>query len=195
MSAASDRQRKLIAKALLNVKLPRQSSEMNSETSVNAIHGVIETWRTIAPLIKPQAEKVERLVKTADAMEKAIEKAGEILKKIGVKESEIIDSATKEATRRHSAEIDLFLICWRAIDGLRKWNRSYRPKRGTPKKFSADLTNQLEYLLRSQLGCSAHDFENFVGVLNDSTGSNLPKLSVATLKQRRYRKARTAATK
>jgi hypothetical protein len=184
---------------LITGALPKRELAVKRDALIGAIVERIETWKTIKPQIEPHAKKVRQLVAIADKLNAAVEAAGAALLKLGVdKEIEKakaqrvamgIDS-DKVALAGHSGTIDLYLIPWRASDGLRTWNRIHRPGKHRPKKFGAALTADLQRLCRETAGCSAKEFDDFLQPLNDSVEwrqAGLPKLVPATLKKRTER--------
>jgi hypothetical protein len=151
-----------------------------------------ELWRAAKPQIEQSEsgkEKIRQLVVIADGLKTAIESASAEPLMLGVKPSDIMDPKTGEATRRHSAEIDLLLVCMRAVDGLRKWNRIYRPSEGTPRQSVAFFRAIKDYC-RRQSGFGAREFDDFMAGLHSSelwSKAGLPKISTATLERRKTR--------
>jgi hypothetical protein len=157
--------RELIAGAL-----PTRQLTVKREPLVKAIVERIETWRAAQPLIAPHATKVRRAVAIADKLNSALKGARDALLQLGVaKEIERAKARRialgidphKVPLAGHSVTLDLYLIPWRALDGLQHWNRLHRPSRHRPKEFAAALTADMQRLCRKVAGCSAKEFEVF----------------------------------
>jgi hypothetical protein len=193
--------RKLIAESL-----PERELAVKRDALINAIVERVETWRATKPQIEPHADKVRQLVTIADKLTGAVEAAGAALRKLGVDKE--IEKAKAERVAigidpdkvplaGHSATIDLYLIPWRASDGLQRWNRIHRPGKHRPKEFGAALTADLQCLCRKVADCSAKEFGDFLQSLNDSvewSRAGLPKLVLETLKKRMEREKKKRST-
>jgi hypothetical protein len=70
--------RKLIAEAL-----PERELVVKRDALISAIVERIETWKATKPQIEPHNEKIRRLVAIAKQLEKAVEAAGNELRKLG----------------------------------------------------------------------------------------------------------------
>jgi hypothetical protein len=150
---------------------------------------------------------VRRAVAIADKLDSALKGARDALLQLGVaKEIERAKAQRialgidphKVPLAGHSVTLDLYLILWRALDGLQHWNRIHRPGRHRAKEFAAALTADMQRLCRKVAGCSEKEFEEFLQQINDSEewrNAGLPKLVSATLKKRRERGAKKRGTK
>lgn len=184
----------------LGQALPRRLLPVKRDALIDAMLERIETWRGINSELVPHAERTKRLTKVNDDLKKALEKAGAALKRLGVDaDIERIQAcnAALGIVSKHgpgplagrSAAVDLYLTSWQALDQLRLWDRMHRRKKGTPRAFSAELTEHLQELCRQRAGLSQYEFENVLAAVSRAEGITRA-LSVETLKKRKQRKQR-----
>jgi hypothetical protein len=186
--------RRLVAGAL-----PSRELAVKRDALIGAIVERIRTWRATKPHVERHADKVRQLVAIADKLNGAVEAAGAALLKLGV-DGEIEKAKTERVAMGidpdkvplggYSATVDLYLVPWRASDGLRKWNEIHRPGKHRHREFGVALTADLQWLCRKAAGCSTKEFRDFLQPLNDSAEwrqAGLPRLVPATLTKRMVR--------
>lgn len=175
---------------LIDNALPKRKLAVERDALIRALVHQIQKWKKLerkwVRQLTKHHTKLRELVSIADRLKKAVGAANDKLLGLGVRLTDVMDPGTGEATRRHSAEIDLYLVALRAADGLRRWERLWRPGRGRRKSIAALLTEDLQKVCREWGGLSREGFEDFCAGLNQNK-MLIPVLVPSTLKQRKHR--------
>jgi hypothetical protein len=200
--------RSLKLRQALDQALPQRPLRVDRKVLIDAIVERVETWkginselalragRGVGPVPRKSQAKtpLQRLTKINDDLKKALEKAGGALNRLGV-DDDIERIRARNASlgidpkrgplRGKSAAVDLYLTAWRAIDDLRGWDRMHRRGRGTPRAFSAELTEHLQDLCRKRAGLSQYEFADVLAAVGHAEG--IAGLAVDTLRKRKQR--------
>jgi hypothetical protein len=154
-------------------------------------------WKEAHP--EQHTEKIEnhkQIVVVVDKLMSQIEAAQARLIELGALQLVVIDPVAE--FKGNSAGRVPYSICRQALTSLRRWDYFNPHKKGPRPALSAVLTFELQFLCRRLAGCTAVEFDELLERLNSSelwSKSGLPKLSVATLKQRKHRAKKKAETK
>jgi hypothetical protein len=119
---------------LVDAGLPSRQLAMDRENLLRAIVDRIGRWFALNPNIGPHAERVRQIAAAFDQLQRATEKVGAAFEEIGV----------KDATEKYQAESEAFTIYTRAVEGLGRWQRLYRPKDSGQDSYGATLVKDLK---------------------------------------------------
>jgi hypothetical protein len=101
---------------LVDGALPTRRLDGEREAVVRTIVDCISEWSVVN--MGPHVERVREIANLFDQWQRTTEKVGMALEKLGI----------GDARGRYQAESDAYVIYMRAMDGLRRWQRLYRPK-------------------------------------------------------------------
>ena len=163
--------------------LPARELKITRDALIPALLGQIQRWLELAPQVRQYAERRSRCAELADDMRHTLERTRVVLRRLGVRESEVV---ANQRVHRHGAEADLYALCWSTMTRLSEWERMWRvpPKRGRRETFAAKLTESLkEYC--DLAGLSVKEFADLLSAIGNSRG--LPTLSAETLRKRKQR--------
>jgi len=151
---------------LVDGALPSRQLEVDREALVRAIVECLSAWCVTNPNIGPLADRVRQIAAIFDQWQRATEKVGAALQEIGL----------EDAAGKYPPESDAFIIYMRAADGLRRWQRLYRPK--DKEGYSAMLVKDLRRL------CCGRDADDLEGGQRKEHGAGLSEPELETLLQR-----------
>ena len=185
---------------LIGEALPKRELQ-NRDFLVHVIADSVRRWKKAQPEIAPYAEKIRALTDINARLKVAIEETGSELHEIGVAEDikriEAENAALgigppRDAMSGRSAAVDLYLVAHRAIDGLRTWDKWYRPRRGRPRSFASQLAETIS-LHCKEANLSSYETENILAALSGI--DDLPQLTIATVNKRQHRAKKRTRTK
>jgi hypothetical protein len=151
---------------LIESGLPSRQLSGDRDALVRSIVECIAKWLAENPNIGPHAERVKQIALAFDQWQKATEKAGSVLR----------DQGIEDAAGRYQAENDAFIIFMRAAEGLRRWQRLYKPKDGGAEAYSSILLKRIGGL------CCGADPEDRLH--NEDRGAGMTDPELETLLQR-----------
>lgn len=117
---------------LVDGAIPNRKLQGDREALISGIVDCISEWWVLNPNIGPLAERVRQIAAAFDQWQRATEKVGTALEELGI-----------GGTGKYQAESEAYVIYMRAMDGLRRWQRLYRPK---DQNQSATLVRKLRHL-------------------------------------------------
>jgi hypothetical protein len=117
---------------LVDGALPARKLELDREAVVHSIVDCLGEWALLN--LGPHVERVREVSVLFEQWQRVTEKVGVSLEKLGIADSR----------GRYQAESDAFVIYSRAIEGLRRWQRLYRPT--DRETLSATLVKNLRTL-------------------------------------------------
>lgn len=151
---------------LVDGALPTRQLLVEREALISGIVDCISEWWVLNPHIGPLADRVRQIAGIFDQWQRATEKVGAGLEELGV----------GGATGKYQAESEAFLIYMRAMDGLRRWQRLYRPK--DQQNMSATLVKKLRRL------CCGPDPDDPDTHSSSDRGAGISEPELETLLQR-----------
>lgn len=140
--------------------LPGRDLRIPREALIPALLGQIQIWLELAPHVRPHIELKFHCAALADDIRRVLAKTGAALRRLGVREADVI---ADQRLYRHTAERDLYRLCWSTMIKLGDWDRVWcePPKRRRRKSFAAALTERLkEYC--DLAGLSTKEFADFL---------------------------------
>jgi len=152
---------------LIDGALPSRPLRVEREALVRALVESIAKWFAENPNIGPHAERVRQIAQAFEQWQRATDKLGSLLEELGI----------KAATMPYQAENEAYIIVSRATDGLRRWQRLYKPKEGGASAYSHLLLKQL-----AGLCCGSDAEERRLG--GEDRGAGMTELELETLLQR-----------
>jgi hypothetical protein len=149
---------------LVDGALPARQLELDREAVVRSIVDCIGEWAMVN--LGPHVERVREISAVFEQWQRTTEKVGVSLEKLGIGDSR----------GRYQAESDAFVIYMRAMDGLRRWQRLYRP---TGKEtLSATLVKNLRTV------CCGRDPDDPERRNGSERGAGISEAELETLLQR-----------
>jgi hypothetical protein len=149
---------------LIEGALPSRTLLGDREALIRALVECIAKWLAENPNLGPHAERVRQIATAFDLWLKATERVGTVLREQGI----------ENATGRYQAENEAFIIFARASEGLRRWQRLYKPKEGS--EYSNVLLKKLAAL------CCGPDAEERRHT--EERGAGMTEAELETLLQR-----------
>jgi hypothetical protein len=121
---------------LMEGALPGRQLAVDREALVRSLVESIGKWLAENPNIGPHAERVRQIAIAFDQWQRATDRVGGVLREQGI----------EDATGRYQAENEAFIIFARAQEGLRRWQRLYRPKEGGSEAYTMSLLRKISQL-------------------------------------------------
>lgn len=149
---------------LVEGALPTRPMQADREAVTRSIVECISEWSVVN--LGPHVERVREIAALFDQWQRTTEKVGTALESLGI----------GDARGRYQAESDAYVIYMRALEGLRRWQRLYRPK--DLEALSAALVKGLK---RVCCGADRDDPERRNG---HERGAGMSELELETLLQR-----------